>query len=69
MLRLSNKKPFYRAHTAAQLLLNTILAPRECKVSDFVVVNMQQVGERAGGPWRAGPQMPASGPVKDWQIL
>jgi hypothetical protein len=66
---LSNKKPFYPARAAAQLLPNTILAPQECGAGEGVVVNMQQVGAPGGGPLRARRQMPESGPVKGWQIL
>jgi hypothetical protein len=65
---LSIKKPFYIADRAAQLLLNTILAPQECRMPSGVVVNMQQVGAHCGGAARARQRLPESGPVKAWQI-
>jgi hypothetical protein len=55
-------------HRAAQLLLNTILAPEQCRMDAVVVVRMQQHGAAMVGMGRGRPRLPPSGPVKDWQI-
>jgi hypothetical protein len=65
---LSNKKPFYPVLRAAQLLLNTILAPVQCRMHAMVVVRMQQHAAAPAAMGRRGPILPPSGPVKDWQI-
>jgi hypothetical protein len=65
---LSNKKPFYPVRRAAQLLLNTILAPAQCRMKAMVVVRMQQDAAALAAMRRGRPILPPSGPVKDWQI-
>ncbi|WP_230029470.1 hypothetical protein [Massilia sp. Bi118] len=65
---MSNKKPFYPVHRVAQLLLNTILAPAQCRMDAAVVVRMQQHGATLAGRGRDRQILPPSGPVKDWQI-
>jgi hypothetical protein len=49
-------------------MLNTILAPQQCRAAGGDVVKLQQDDAPAGAALRARWRLPPSSPVKDGQI-